>query len=271
MSKELRGQNALLSEMSQTSGGISSVAAARLATRPSTMVRRVNRLWFASLAITIGSTVFAMLTKQWISEYMDGLRIDLKLASEQELLRVARLREYRSAGLRQWHVPGIIGILPILLHVALLLFGAGLVVFFWKLDHGTAIIILVFLCIISFLYVASMLLPLLRRDAPYRTPLSHIFSNIIRTISTPFSPSKREGLITHSALLEAERNEVRKKGEILDRKFLERLEGTTREAIFAELKLETSRLARDSAQQPHLPPNETARSSVARDAEAVGL
>jgi hypothetical protein len=120
MSKELRGQNALLSEMSQTSGGISSVAAARLATRPSTMVRRVNRLWFASLAITIGSTVFAMLAKQWISEYVDGLRIDLKLASEQELLQVARLREYRSAGLQQWHVPGIIGTLPILLHVALL-------------------------------------------------------------------------------------------------------------------------------------------------------
>jgi len=205
---------------------------------------------------------------------VEGLRIDLKLASEQELLQVARLREYRSAGLRQWHVPGIIGTLPILLHVALLLFGVGLVDFFWELDHGTAMIILVFLCIISFLYVTSMILPSFRHDAPYRTPLSHLLSNIMRTISALFSPSKREGpryrFIAHSVLLEAERNKVRKKGEKLDRKFLERLEGTTRKDIFAELKLEASRLGRDSAQQPHPAPNEMTRSSFARDAEAVG-
>ena len=103
---------------------------------------------------------------------------------------------------------------------------------------------------------------------------SHLLSNIMRTISALFRPSKREGLryrfIAHSVLLEAERNAVRKKGEELDRKFLERLEGTTRKDVFAELKLETSRLARDSAQQSHPPPSETARSSFARDAEAVG-
>jgi hypothetical protein len=115
-----------------------------------------------------------------------------------------------------------------------------------------------------------MVLPSFRHDAPYRTPLSHLLSNIMRTISALFSPSKREGLIVRGVLLEVERNEVRKNGEILDRKFLKRLEGTTREDIFAELKLETSRLARDSAQQSHLPPNETARSGLARDAEAVG-
>lgn len=35
--------------------------------------RLVIRLWFASIALTLASAIFAMLAKQWMSEYTEGL------------------------------------------------------------------------------------------------------------------------------------------------------------------------------------------------------
>jgi hypothetical protein len=299
--KELRGQSeeiiALLSEISQKLGGDSSVAVARLATDSSTeslhRVRRVNQLWFASLAITIGSAIFAMLAKQWITEYTEGLGTDPKHTSRGRLLREARLREFRFAGLRRWYVPEIIGTLPILLHVVLLLFGVGLVDFFWNLEHGTAIIVIVFVSVIFSLYSASVTLPSFFPDSPYRTPISHLLSNLMRTFAALFNSSMRKdshkldpqdpdyfvrkrlrhGFTANGALLEAERKEVEKEGSELDLQFLMRLKGTTRSdtiAEWAEGELEILRHAAASAQQPHVPPNRTTQSGSLHEANAVG-
>ncbi|KAF8305526.1 hypothetical protein DL93DRAFT_2066205, partial [Clavulina sp. PMI_390] len=142
--KDLKGESkemiALLTEIAQQLGATSDVAksvvnAAVSDPESRQRVRRVNQLWFASLAITIGSAIFAMLAKQWISEYTEGLAHDPMHTSKQRLKREARLREFRFAGLRDWYVPEIIGALPICLHVALLLFGVGLVDFFWLLER----------------------------------------------------------------------------------------------------------------------------------------
>jgi len=203
-----------------------------------------------------------MLAKQWISEYVEGLGNDASHLSKRRLVQEARLREFRFAGLRRWYVPEIIGALPILLHVALLLFGVGLIDFFWKLDNGTSIIILVFISIIYCLYVTSVALPSFFPDSPYRTPLSHLLSNLMRTVAALFNPSMRKddyeqdpsnlnylarnklrhGFTANGALLEAERSEVEKEGRELDRQFLLRLKGTARSdtlADWADLELET--------------------------------
>ena len=297
--RELRGQNeemiALLSEISRKlPAGNSAVAKLAADSGDGVLhrVRRVNRLWFTSLVIIIASAIFAMLAKQWISEYIEGLgNVDSKRTSKDRLLREARLREFRFAGLQRWYVPEIVGALPILLHVALLLFGVGLVDFFWELDRGTAIVVLVLTSITFLLYLTSVALPSFFPDSPYRTPLSHLLSNLMRTIAALFDPSirkddhrvdlsdpdhllrKRLRRVTASgALLEAERKAVDKEGNGLDRQFLLRLRGTTRSntiAEWAEEELATLHRAAASVQPPHsLPDGRGDSDPSSRDAKA---
>lgn len=264
--KELRGEKEemirLLGEILQqlqsgSSAGVQSLAGASSDNGGfHARAQRVNQLWFASLAITIASAIFAMLAKQWISEYTEGLALDPKRTSKQRLIREARLREFRFAGLRRWYVPEIIGALPILLHVALLFFGVGLVDFFWVLDKGTAILVLVFVVITYSLYVASVLLPVAFPDSPYRTPLSHLLSNLMRTCTSLVYPSMRKdnpldksdpndpyleetkklrhGFTSNGALLEAERKAVEAQADDLDKQFLLRLKGTSRSDTIAD-------------------------------------
>ncbi|KAF8877959.1 hypothetical protein CPB85DRAFT_1153808, partial [Mucidula mucida] len=85
----------------------------------------VNGLWFTSLALSLTTTLIAVLTKQWINEYM-------VLPSGTPRDR-ARIRHFRFIGLQQWHVPLIIGLLPVLMHTSLGVFFAGFTIFLCSL------------------------------------------------------------------------------------------------------------------------------------------
>ncbi|KAF9030733.1 hypothetical protein BDZ89DRAFT_949358, partial [Hymenopellis radicata] len=85
----------------------------------------INGLWFTSLVLSLTTTLIAVLTKQWINEYMilpSGTPRDR-----------SRVRHFRFIGLERWHVPLIIGLLPALMHVSLGVFLAGLIIFVWSL------------------------------------------------------------------------------------------------------------------------------------------
>ncbi|KAJ7581598.1 hypothetical protein C8J56DRAFT_728174, partial [Mycena floridula] len=81
----------------------------------------VNALWFASLSFALGAALLSVLVKQWLQHYVSALT-----GTPRE--RVV-IRHFRFLGLGRWKLPFIIGFLPVLLHIALLLFFAGLVVF----------------------------------------------------------------------------------------------------------------------------------------------
>ncbi|KAF8888426.1 hypothetical protein CPB85DRAFT_1485403 [Mucidula mucida] len=71
----------------------------------------VNVLWFTSLALSLTTALMAVLVKQWIHQYMavpSGTPCDR-----------SRIRQFRFENIDAWHVPLIIGILPVLMHVAL--------------------------------------------------------------------------------------------------------------------------------------------------------
>lgn len=218
-------------------------------------IRLVIRLWFASIALTLASAIFAMLAKQWMFEYTEGLALDPRRKSKQRLRREARLREFRFAGLKRWRVPEIIGALPILLHLALGLFGVGLVDLFWASDKGIAVIILIFLATTTFLYMISVMLPVFFPDSPYRTPLSHLTSDIVQTVATLFQPSVRNDVeeqtdptdpdtetkhklrhrfVSNGALLQAEQRAVEVQADDLDKQFLLRLKGSVRSDTIAD-------------------------------------
>ncbi|KIY66489.1 hypothetical protein CYLTODRAFT_339645, partial [Cylindrobasidium torrendii FP15055 ss-10] len=81
----------------------------------------VNALWFTSLALSLSSALFAVLSKQWLRQYtsfISGSARDRAL-----------IRQFRYDGLEKWAVRTIIGLLPTILHLALGLFLLGLVIF----------------------------------------------------------------------------------------------------------------------------------------------
>ncbi|PBK87135.1 hypothetical protein ARMGADRAFT_972220, partial [Armillaria gallica] len=81
----------------------------------------INGLWFTSLTLSLVTALIAVLVKQWLHQYMS---ISSGTPRDRSLVR-----QYRYIGLQAWHVPLIIGLLPVLMHVALALFFLGLALF----------------------------------------------------------------------------------------------------------------------------------------------
>ncbi|KAF9015960.1 hypothetical protein BDZ89DRAFT_962323, partial [Hymenopellis radicata] len=78
---------------------------------PSSIDVWVNGLWFTSLTLSLVSALLAVLIKQWLRHYMSFVS---GTAKERSLIR-----QYRFMGLQKWHVPTLIGILPVLMHLSL--------------------------------------------------------------------------------------------------------------------------------------------------------
>ena len=82
---------------------------------------------------------------QWLREYQRSTPLDPQDAIS--------LRQLRYEGLIAWKVPDILMLLPVLLHLALLLFFLGLIDLLWSLNH----IVAIFVSIVSGLVVAFLL------------------------------------------------------------------------------------------------------------------
>ncbi|KAF9031088.1 hypothetical protein BDZ89DRAFT_949035, partial [Hymenopellis radicata] len=81
----------------------------------------INGLWVISLTTSLVVALAVVLVKQWLHRYMTfpsgtpGLR--------------SHVRQFRFMGLEKWRVLIIIGMLPIIMHISLMLFFAGLALF----------------------------------------------------------------------------------------------------------------------------------------------
>ncbi|KAG6815932.1 hypothetical protein H0H87_010092 [Tephrocybe sp. NHM501043] len=84
-----------------------------------------------------------------------------------------------------WHVLALINALPLLLHVALLLFFAGIVVLLWSVNRATTLATLLIVACAYIFYFGSIFLPVIYPDCPYQHPISeHIRKrlNIYRSL-----------------------------------------------------------------------------------------
>lgn len=124
----------------------------------------VNGLWFAALSCSLSTALISMLAKQWLQAYTPR--------TSGSPLHRARQRQSRYMHLESWHVLGVINALPLLLHVALLLFFAGLIVLLWNVDLVLTIATWIVVALAYSFYFASIWLPLLYPNCPYQHPLS---------------------------------------------------------------------------------------------------
>ncbi|PBK80761.1 hypothetical protein ARMGADRAFT_1171687, partial [Armillaria gallica] len=126
----------------------------------------VNGLWFTSLLFSLATALFAVLTKQWIHQY-----IAMPKGTPQDRCHVC---QFRYMGLEQWGVGFIIGLLPMLLSMSLGIFLIGLVLFLVPLQAAIASIVGTITLISFAAYIVSNFLPIMYPSCPYKTPLSHL-------------------------------------------------------------------------------------------------
>ncbi len=77
---------------------------------PATTDVWVNGLWFTSLFLSLTTALVAVLVKQWLHHYValpSGTSRDRSFT-----------RQFRYAGFQKWHVQVVIGLLPVLMHLA---------------------------------------------------------------------------------------------------------------------------------------------------------
>ncbi|KAK0448784.1 hypothetical protein EV421DRAFT_1999922 [Armillaria borealis] len=143
---------------------VNDVPRSDLTFRPTTSDSWVNGLWFTSLSLSLATALFAVLTKQWIHQYMS-----VPSGTPQDRCRV---RQFRYMGLQQWRVAFIIGLLPVLMSVSLAVFLVGLILFIIPLRASIAGVVGAITFISFSAYIVTNFLPILYPSCPYKTPLS---------------------------------------------------------------------------------------------------
>ncbi len=123
----------------------------------------VNGLWFTSLFISLTTALVAVLVKQWLHHY-----VVLPSGTPRERCFI---RQYRYLGFQKWRVEVIIGVLPVLMHLALVLFFIGLSLFLHPLQAALSWIIWTGTVLLIVAYVIVTILPMCFPQCPYRTPL----------------------------------------------------------------------------------------------------
>lgn len=126
------------------------------------IARWINALWVLSLILSLGVALLAILAKQWLVQY------DARITSSGGSPRDWALRHaFYVEGFETWRIGTIIEMLPLLLHLALVLFLAGLVLFFWTLDAGVAGLVLLLTAALLAFYLSTISLSLWFPACPY--------------------------------------------------------------------------------------------------------
>ncbi|KAJ7062833.1 hypothetical protein C8F01DRAFT_1251640 [Mycena amicta] len=142
-------------------------------TGPSASVVVCNALWFTSLGLSLASAVVATLVEQWARDFLNKSG-DIRPSPVER----ARICSYLYSGLKQFRMHAIVDAIPLLLHMSLLLFFAGLVVFLYPVNGVLTLIAAIIFLIMTLVYAALTIMPLLFANSPCRTPLSSVLWRI---------------------------------------------------------------------------------------------
>ncbi|KAF7341588.1 hypothetical protein MSAN_02055900 [Mycena sanguinolenta] len=134
-----------------------------------------NALWFISLSLSLTCALLATLVEQWAREFLH------KTEMRPSPLRRARLFSFLYFGLKRFRMHTIVDAIPFLLHASLILFFAGLVAFLVPVNRIMMYLMCIALFLFLILYAVLTILPVVRLDCPYRTPLSAPLWSILQS------------------------------------------------------------------------------------------
>ncbi|KAI9465054.1 hypothetical protein BJY52DRAFT_1104814, partial [Lactarius psammicola] len=125
----------------------------------------VSTLWSLSLVISLTCALLATLLQQWARRY---LRLTQKWNDPQKRAQIRELM--RQALKKPVHLRWMVELLPTLLHISVVLFLAGFVVYLFTFNHLVAELVGACAGTSLLLYLYISLAPIYSRDSPYYTP-----------------------------------------------------------------------------------------------------
>ncbi|KAK7030189.1 hypothetical protein R3P38DRAFT_896712 [Favolaschia claudopus] len=134
--------------------------------QPASAFRWVNGLWFTSLLFSLGSALGASVAKGWATPFSTN--------TPGSGWSNACGHSKRWCGTRRWHLSVVVQSLPLFIHIAVFLFGAGLVILLFQDDRPIGIVILALMAVVGVAYLAPSFLRPVFPDFPFRTPISEI-------------------------------------------------------------------------------------------------
>ena len=135
---------------------------------PSIAIIFVNAMWLMSLVLSLTSALLATLLQQWARRYTETPKVE-NLASKR-----ARVRSFLFLGTQEYNMSLAVEMAPTLLHLSVLLFFAGLILFFFTIHKAVAIAVSVSVGVFAVMYVTLTILPYFGDKCPYRTPMSNL-------------------------------------------------------------------------------------------------
>ena len=146
----------------------------------------VNALFFTSLGVVLLTAVLCMLVKGWIRA------LDRKLWAVPDLQRRAVIKELRQQGMTRWRLPGLIAILPSLIHLSLVFFFIGLVVYLFHVHKLPAFLSFGIFGIGVLVYVVPILISVVDEFSPFRSvysgmlrvPYRHMYSRLTNSLGS---------------------------------------------------------------------------------------
>ncbi|KAF9450743.1 hypothetical protein P691DRAFT_700655 [Macrolepiota fuliginosa MF-IS2] len=149
--------------------------------------KRINALWFLSLALSLSTVMTGILCLQWIREYSRNANVSHR--------EDVALHHMHYEGMKKWQVFKILNVLPLLLIAALLLFFIGFIELLWEVDKTAAILICIVVGIMFFVIFATTVLPTFQclyacafpharfTQCPYKSPQAWMFQKVVASIS----------------------------------------------------------------------------------------
>lgn len=135
---------------------------------PSGSAIRVNLTWFLSLVLSLFAALNATLFQQWSRRYLELTRH--RVAPHKR----ARTRAYMFHGIESFKMSRAVKAMPMLLHLSIFLFFAGLIDFLWNTNTTIGFWIFGVISAFTVFYLALTLSPSIYLNCPYSTPLSEI-------------------------------------------------------------------------------------------------
>ncbi|THV00712.1 hypothetical protein K435DRAFT_854490 [Dendrothele bispora CBS 962.96] len=166
----------LLIQMSQQLASISNGTTSRFQEPPlftptaSSLV--CNMLWFLSLALALSCSLLATFVQQWTRDFLH------KATMRPSPVVQARVLAFSYFGLRRFGMHTFVDVIPILLHISLFLFFAGLVAFLLPINLPLTYLMACLMFVLTLGYLVLSCIPLFCLDAPYRTPVSDVIWRI---------------------------------------------------------------------------------------------
>ncbi|KAI0247718.1 hypothetical protein BJV78DRAFT_1285305 [Lactifluus subvellereus] len=136
----------------------------------------VNVLWTLSLVLSLTCALSTILVKTWVQEYLYYSQCHPIPSTR------ARIRAHLFRGLSDYRLDQVISAIPLLLHLAILLFGAGLITCFFSLNNIMAYTALGAYSVIGASYLFLTISPLINPTSPFKTPISNLLWSSLQLV-----------------------------------------------------------------------------------------